>query len=86
MFKRLFNLFKKSVKPLTENELQLTICITKEFRLKCTTVDYQGKEKNIQFEYNREKEDIPITIEFDMNEIIIGKEMNEITDENVISY
>ena len=86
MFKRLFNLFKKSVKPLTENELQLTICITKEFRLKCTVVDYQGKEKNIQFEYNREKEDIPITIEFDMNEIIIGKEMNEITDENVISY
>ena len=51
----------------------LTINISQQYQLQCIVIDEKETEHNIKLN-NQNDDYLPITIAFDMNEIIIGKE------------
>ena len=61
------------------NHCSLIIDINNENKIKCSIIDNQNKEQSIQLKENQQEEYLPITIAFEMNEIIVNEENNENT-------
>ena len=61
------------------NHCSLIIDINNENKIKCSIIDNQNKEQIIQLKENQQEEYLPITIAFEMNEIIVNEENNENT-------
>ena len=57
------------------------INVNKENKIKCSIINEQNEEILIKINDTQKEEYLPITIEFDMNEILIGK-----TTENTIIF
>ena len=66
---------------MTQNKhCSLIITINNQNKIKITILNYQNKEQIIKLNENQQDEYLPITISFDMNEIIINQQTQNSID------
>ena len=62
------------------NHCTLLIDINKHNNIKCSIIDSENKEQQIKINENQQDEYSPISIAFDMNEIIVNEQREDSID------